>query len=123
MRFESNTATLVITAQLAVTLVSAGVALVMDGWQAARSAGIGGLISTIASLYFALRVFFPTQGDALKAVVRAFYVGEAQKLILTAVMFYAAIKWMDVAFLPLILAYMATLLVYWLVLPFSMETR
>ncbi len=123
MRFESRTAVLVITAQLAVTLLAAAIALVTDGWQAARSAGIGGLISTTASFYFALRVFFPARGDALKAVVRAFYVGEAQKLILTAVMFYAAIKWMDVAFLPLILAYIATLLVYWLVLPFSMETR
>ena len=123
MRLESRTAALVITVQLAVTLLAASIALVTDGWQSARSAGIGGLISTTASLYFALRVFSPNQGEALKTVVRAFYIGEAQKLILTAVMFYAAIKWMDVAFLPLILAYIATLLVYWIVLPFSMETR
>jgi len=123
MGFENRTAALVVVAQLAITLLAGGIALAVDGARAAWSAGAGGLISTLASLYFALRVFLPTKGETIQVALRAFYVGEAQKLLLTAIMFYAVIKWMDVAFLPLILTYAATLFVYWLVLPFSMETR
>ncbi len=123
MELESRTAALVIAAQLAVTLLAGVFALAISGFHAAWSASVGGLISTLASLYFALRVLAPTRGAAIRSVVRTFYVGEAQKLVLTAVMFYVAIKWMDVVFLPLILTYTATLFVYWLALPFSLETR
>ncbi len=49
-------------------------------------------------------------------MVRAFYVGEAVKLALTALMFLIAIVYMDVDILIVILTYMAALSMYWFAL-------
>ncbi len=48
--------------------------------------------------------------------VRAFYVGEAVKLVLTALMFFFAIVYLDVDILIVILTYMAALSMYWFAL-------
>lgn len=53
--------------------------------------------------------------------MRRFYAAEAQKLLLTAVLFYVAIRWMDVSFAPMITAFAVTLVIYWLVLPVTLK--
>jgi ATP synthase protein I len=90
--------------------------------KAAYSAVIGGGISIIATLYFANRVFSVQVGASATNIANRFYTGEAVKLVLTALLFAISILWLNVSFLPLFLTYMATLLAFWLVLPFSLRS-
>jgi ATP synthase protein I len=103
-------------------MVAAAIAFGFVDLRAAWSAAIGGLISTVATTWFAVRVFAKDADAPLKQIVQAFYVGETQKLLLTALMFIVVIKWLDVSFLPLFLTYIVTLFVYWGILPFSLES-
>jgi ATP synthase protein I len=119
----TKTAAMVVGGQIGVTLAIAGIAGWFGGAKPAWSAATGGLISIVTTAFFALRVFMGGSDAPLNVIVRSFYAGEVQKLILTAVLFYAAIRWMDLSFLPLFVTYAVTLLMYWVVLPFSLESR
>ena len=112
--------TTILGVQALVTLVAMAGATWLGGSAAAGSAGVGGGISIIATGFFALRVFVGGSQRELKQIVRAFYVGEALKLMVTAVLFVLVITTLDVLFLPLILTYAAALLANWLVLPFTL---
>ena len=105
--------------QLFVTLAIAAVALVLGTIQAAGSVLIGGGVSTLVSFYFASKVFSVRLGAPATKIAQAFFVGETVKLLLTVILLSAAFLWLPVAPLPLLLAYIATLLAYWLALPFT----
>ncbi len=105
--------------QLLVTLAIAAISLVLSTVQAAGSALIGGGISTLVSFYFASKVFSVRLGAPAAEIAQAFFVGETVKLLLTVVLLSAVFLWLPVAPLPLLLAYIATLLAYWLALPFT----
>lgn len=115
-----RTALKIVGIQLGVALGAAALAYTVSDMRAAVSAGIGGAIGAISTAFFALRVFSTSTAGPLRKVVRAFYAGEVQKFLLTAAMFFAVIKWGDVAYFPLFLSYAASLLAYWVVLPFSL---
>jgi ATP synthase protein I len=102
--------------QAIATLVCVGVAAALGGTQAAWSAAVGGGISILATLFFALRAMGPGGEPALTTLVGRFYVAEAQKLLLTAVLFYVAVRWLEVSFLPMMAAFALTLVVFWLAL-------
>ena len=107
--------------QLLVTLSGAVVSLAFSGAQAAYSALIGGGVSTLVTLYFASQVFSVRVGSPAAKIARAFYLGEVVKLLLTVVLLSIALLWLDVSPLPLLLAYMAALMAYWLALPFTFD--
>ena len=111
----------VIRIQLLVTLFGSLVSFAVSGSQAAYSALIGGGISTLVSLYFASKVFSVGLGSPAAKVARAFYLGEIGKLVLTVILLGTALRWLDVSPLPLLLAYMAALMAYWLALPFTFD--
>ena len=98
-----------------VTGVFALVSFALAGPAGAGSAMLGGGISTLASLCMAFVAFGRPSLDAQHAAT-AFYVGEAVKLALVVVLFIVVFKFTRVAPLPLFAAYMATFLVYWIVL-------
>lgn len=106
--------------QLGVTLIAAAGSLVIADFKAAYSALIGGGINLLGTAYFALRVFSVKPGSTAKQMARAFYRGEVVKLLLTGLLFAGVFLWLEVSFLPLFLAYSATMLAFWLVLPFSL---
>lgn len=105
--------------QLLVTLAIAAASLILSTVQAAWSALIGGGVSTLVSFYFASKVFSVRLGSPAAKIAQAFFVGETVKLLLTVMLLSAAFLWLPVAPLPLLLAYIATLLAYWLALPFT----
>lgn len=107
--------------QLLLTLLIAVASLALGSFKTAYSALVGGGISTLATLYFASKVFSVRVGSPAAKVARAFYVGEVVKLFLTIILLTAALLWFDVSPLPLLLAYMATLMAYWLALPFTFD--
>jgi ATP synthase protein I len=107
--------------QLLVTLLAAMMALGFSGVQAAYSALVGGGISTLVTFYFASQVFSARIGASAPKIARAFVVGEVVKILLTVVLLSVAFLWLAVSPLPLLLAYMAALMAYWLVLPFTFD--
>jgi len=111
----------IIAIQLLVTLLIVAVSAIFSNAQAAYSALIGGGVSTLATLYFASQVFSVRIGSPAAKIARAFYLGELVKLLLTVVLLSIALLWLDVSPLPLLLAYMAALMAYWLALPFTFD--
>ena len=109
----------IIAIQLLVLLLAALLALILGGLRSAYSALIGGGVSIIVTFYFASKVFSAGLGSSAAEVARAFYVGEFGKLLLTVILLSAALILLPVSALPLLLAYIATLLAYWLALPFT----
>jgi len=105
----------VVLGQAVVTVIVALLSWAMAGPMSAWSAMVGGGISTVASLVLALVAFGRPTVSAQRAAT-AFYVGEAVKLALVVVMFVVVFKFMRASPLPLFAAYMATFLVYWIVL-------
>ncbi len=111
----------IITIQLLVTLLAAAASFAFNSLQAAYSALVGGGISTVATLYFASTVFSIRIGSPAAKIARAFYMGEVVKMLLTVILLSVALLWFDVSPLPLLLAYMAALMAYWLALPFTYD--
>lgn len=99
--------------QAALTLVIAAAAGWLGTAGSARSALAGGAIGVLAGLYQALRMFSVSAADDPVRFQRAVYVGEAMKILITAVLFILAIRVMKPQFLPMMGAYAATFLVYW----------
>ncbi|MFP4080658.1 MAG: ATP synthase subunit I [Ectothiorhodospira sp.] len=103
--------------QAAVALGGFALGGVLGGAATAWAAATGGVISLVATAWFALRVFSGgSRGRPAKAMMRGFYVGEMQKILLTVALFVVAIAWLEVEFLPMFMTYMAGLMAFWLAL-------
>jgi ATP synthase protein I len=107
--------------QLLVTLLATLLAFGFGDAQAAYSALVGGGISTLVTVYFAAQVFSVRIGSSAAKIARAFLVGEVVKILLTVALLSIAFLWLEVSPLPLLLAYMAALMAYWLALPFTFD--
>ena len=121
MHAAGRTTSIVLLAQTAVTLVAAAVSTWWFDGRAGWSAVAGGGISIVTTAFFAARVFWSGAGGDPRQIARAFYRGEAQKILLTVGLFVVVIKWADVSFLPLFVTYIVTLLVFWMVMPFTLD--
>jgi len=78
--------------QLIVSLI-ASLILIFPGWVHAWSGLVGGLIATVANAFFALRLFTRYRAQEPGVLLRRFYGAEFQKLLLTGLLFAAAIHW------------------------------
>lgn len=103
----------IIGSQLVVALLAALIAALANGPHAGFSALLGGLINVVASFYMAKRVFAGGLAAGPRAWLARLWLGEAIKFGLTVALFALAIVVLKAAFLPLILAYMATYAAYW----------
>ena len=102
--------------QAATTIVLAAICLIGFDARAAISALLGGGISVAASFAMVWFMFRGTPDTDAKRIVRGAYRGEGIKLALTVVLFSVVLKSYEVAALPFFVAYIATLLVYWIAL-------
>jgi len=107
---------LCVRAQLVVTGLAAALSVAVAGPRAGASALVGGGASTAASVAMALLAFGRLAGTSAERMLLAFYVGEFAKITVVIVVLVLALVLMKVSPLPMIAAYMATFLVYWLVL-------
>lgn len=103
----------ILAIQAAVTAVAFLGTSLWVGDHAAWSALTGGAIGLVTTGFFAFWVFAGGPEQPAQKVVRRFYIGEVQKIGLTVVLLIVAIVWLEVAFLPMFLTYMATLLAFW----------
>ena len=96
----------------AVTLVF----VLASGLGAGKSAAVGGAIAFVPGAFYAWRLVVSRKA-APNSLLRVHVVAEAGKLALTFVMFAATFVWMkDVSVIPLFVAYIAGVMVYWLAL-------
>ncbi|MDE2052400.1 MAG: ATP synthase subunit I [Gammaproteobacteria bacterium] len=106
----------VVRGQAAVTAAAALLGYALGGPHVALSAALGGAIGTIASLGMALMAFGGKSGANPARILGAFYAGEIVKVALAIVSFILVLKLTGAAPLPMFAAYMATFVVYWIVL-------
>ncbi len=109
----------IVAIQCGLTAIFSFVAGLVWGELVARSVLVGGAICAITTFLFGLRVFAGGKADA-DTILRRFYVGEAQKLVVTGVLFFVSIRTPWLAFLPLLCGYIVALAAYWISLPFSL---
>lgn len=115
-RLLRRTAWLLAAGQAVLTLLVTAAAGWLGGTASARSALAGGCIGTVPALYQALRMFSVSAAEDPGRFMRAVYVGEFMKIVITAALFVAAIRIMKPQFLPLMAAYAVTFLAYWIAL-------
>ncbi|MGH8260732.1 MAG: ATP synthase subunit I [Steroidobacteraceae bacterium] len=106
----------VVLGQAGVTLLAALVCLGAYGLHAAFSALLGGGIGTAASLAMALAAFGRRTARSALAILAAFFFGELAKLVLMIALFVAAWHWLHPAPGPMLAAFGATFIVYWIAL-------
>ncbi len=106
----------VVLGQAAVTVVAAVIGWSLGGEVAARSALVGGGISTVATLAMAGMSFSRFAASGALQFLAAFFAGEFVKIGLVVVGFVLVWKWMAVSPGALLGAFIATLLVYWVAL-------
>ena len=102
--------------QLATTALVAIAAGLVGGASWIMSAFTGGCIGIVAGLYQALRMFRMDASEQPERYMGGVFVSEALKILLTVALFIAAIRVLEVEFLPTIVGYAATFFVYWAVL-------
>ncbi len=105
-----------VRAQLVVTVLAAAVSVAVAGPRAGWSALVGGGASTLASIAMALLAFGRLSRSGAEWMLLAFYVGEFAKIMVVIVVLVLALVFMKVNPVALIAAYVATFLVYWVVL-------
>jgi ATP synthase protein I len=102
--------------QAAVALAAAALSWAIADFRAALSAALGGGISSVATFAMALLSFSNGAAtDPLRAI-RAFFVGEAVKVIVVIALFVAVLKTMKIVPLAMLGGYIATFFVFWIVL-------
>ena len=103
-------------AQGATTLLVAAASLAVAGPRAAASAIVGGGASTLASVVMAVLAFGRLSGSGAERMLLAFYLGEIAKITVVIVVLVVALLFMKVNAVAMFSAYVATFLVYWVVL-------
>jgi ATP synthase protein I len=106
----------VVRGQAAVTLAAALVGWALGGSHVGFSAALGGAIGTVASLGMALLAFGGKSPSSPARILGTFYAGELVKVLLAIVSFVLVLKLAGASPLPMFAAYMATFVVYWIVL-------
>lgn len=89
-RLIQNEALTAIVAQLTFVLLLAPVIAILWDLRAGCSFLLGGLIAPLANAYFYFRVFSHFGARAARDILKAFYRGEAVKIIMTAIGFSVA---------------------------------
>jgi ATP synthase protein I len=113
----------IIAGQLGVTLAAAALFGLLQGGGAAFGALVGGGISVLLSLWVAARVFSVPAEAGPQAIFAAFVRAEVGKLVMAVVLFSAAAIFLSHVFIPLVVTFVATLVVNWLALVFTRRNR
>lgn len=113
----------IIAGQSGVTLIAATLFGLTMGGEAALGALAGGGISVVLSLWMALRVFAVPAEAGPQAMFQAFVKAEAIKMVMAVVLFSAAAIFLSHVFIPLVVTFVATLVVNWLALVFTRRDR
>lgn len=99
--------------QLLSTLVISLLLLLFFGKKEGVSALLGGLVALVPSILFAKQMFRYQGARAARQIVKSFYLGEALKILLTAILFTLVFVLYKVAPLAFFFTYIVVLMNYW----------
>lgn len=102
----------VIQWQILVALIATIIAGLLSGAQAAGSIFSGCVVCILANYYFARKLFSIKGRDVAKKFIKSFYRGEIRKILLTILLTFIAIRFLHASFLPFIIGYSVTYLVF-----------
>lgn len=114
-RKELSTIGAILAYQLLIIIITFSGFALARGWQQAWFAALGGAVAFVPNMYLAVRIY-KTAGREAQKIVRSFYVGEAGKLLLTALLFLLIFQIPTIEIVPLLTGYVAALSVFWFAL-------
>lgn len=100
--------------QLIIIMGLAVVLFLLRGTQNGLSALLGGLAYWLPTFAFVTRIFARINIRAAKQFVIAFFVGEATKLLGSAILFLLIVKYLPVAVMPLLIGYIGGIIAFWI---------
>lgn len=111
---QSEAYRIVLLQLLGVVMLSL-VTLLIKGAHASFSVLMGGLAYGLPNLYFVFRVFRYAGAHQMTAFITAFFLGEAIKLILSAVLFLVIVKYLPVSLLSTLVGFVGAIVAFWIV--------
>lgn len=109
----------ILAGQAAVTFAAGFLFLATGGAQASIGALVGGGISLVLTAWTAVRVFSVGPEAGPQAMLSAFARAEAMKIVMAVVLFSAAAIFLSHVYVPLVMTFVATLVVNWAALLFT----
>ena len=106
----------VIQLQALTIVATSGLAWVLIGLTEAKSVMLGGMVAFLPNMYFAIKFGRHNPKWSAKEIVNAFYVGEAIKLALTALLFVFVFQIPGISMMPLFIGFIAVIMVFWIAL-------
>ena len=110
---ERRAALGVVRTQALIAVAAGGVAALVGGWPAARSALVGGGVAAVASLFFVIALFRHPDGVPAGRVAWGFFLGQGLKVALTVALLLLAFRSPAIAPGALLAGYAATYAAYW----------
>ena len=101
--------------QLAGVLVLALLVLPVSGITSSFSVLAGGIAYVLPNLVFVWRVFRFAGAHQMTQFITAFFLGEAMKLVLSAVLFLVIVKYLPVSLLSGLLGFAGAIVSFWIV--------
>jgi F0F1-type ATP synthase assembly protein I len=116
LRKARKLALIIVGGQTGLVLAVAAASWGLAGSKPGLSALLGGGIGACASLYMAVSVFRREASAEPRRILGRFFRAEFYKLVITAVLFGAVIRFIDVSIGFMLIGLAATLLMYWFAL-------
>jgi len=88
----------------------------LGGVNAAKSTCLGALVGFLPNVYFSFKFGRQDPDKTAREVVKAFYSGEATKLVVTALLFAFVFHIPGIEFMPLFAGFVPVIAVFWFAL-------
>ncbi|MDP7555360.1 MAG: ATP synthase subunit I, partial [Nitrospinota bacterium] len=108
-----TTAIGILSAQLVLGIVTAGMFWFFLSFESAKSSIAGSMVAVFSSVHI-LRLVFQAAPQNPKKIANTLYLMEALKFLITGVLFGVAVILLKAMFFPLIIGYIVAVFVYWL---------
>ncbi len=108
-----TTAIGILSAQLVLGIVTAGMFWFFLSFESAKSSFAGSMVAVFSSVHI-LRLVFQTVPQRPKKIANTLYLMEALKFLITGALFGVAVILLKAMFFPLIIGYIVAVFVYWL---------
>lgn len=101
--------------QLVGVFILAAIAFLLSGMMSGISVIAGGMAYGLPNLIFVWRVFRFAGAKQMSQFVTAFFMGEAIKLALSAILFLVIVKYLPVSLLSTLVGFIGAIISFWIV--------
>ena len=108
-----RTAIGILSAQLALGLITAAMFWFFLSFESAKSSISGSMVAVFSSVHL-LKLVFQSAPQTPKKIANTLYIMEALKFLITGALFGVAVILLKAMFFPLIIGYIVAVFVYWL---------